>query len=151
MKRTIVAATLLLACLSISGGCSGYILRGRVVEGSYSAILVVSEDDSRLDRPGIEGAQLTLYRDPDTLGKTLAGRGTSDPEGYIAMEIAGFGAGFLDEQWLLQVYRSGFQSLEDLVDLPSSKKMRILVMLPTGRSVKPPPMEDLYKLPEQYR
>jgi hypothetical protein len=151
INRTTVALTLLVFVLLPLGGCSSYVMHGRVVEGDYAVITVVSEDDSRFDRPGIEGASLTLYRDPTTLGKKLAGKGVSGPDGWVTMEVAGFGVGFLDEQWLLQVYRSGFQSQEDLVRLPSSKKMRILVMLPVGKSVKPPPMEDLYTLPEKYR
>lgn len=142
---------LLLSAVPALGGCGSYVMQGKVVEGSYGAVLIVSAEDTRLDRPGVEGAQLMLYRDPDSLGKKLAARGTSDPDGFLAVEVREFGAGYLDERWLLQVWRSDYQTVEDYVRLPSSKKLRILVMMPSGKSVEPAPMEDLYQLPEQYR
>ncbi len=155
----IVLASLLFSWL-VAAGCGAHRVRGRVVEGDFDFITVVSGSDSRLAAPGIGSTRITFTRDPGRLNATQAGSGVSDPEGSFDIEIDAFGAGWMSEEWLVRAVRSRFGFAEGSVRLPkphSDEQLLITIRRaspeevldferrPSGRS------EDLYREAELWR
>jgi hypothetical protein len=130
MKRPSVAATsfALLACIAslALAGC-GYRLDGKVVDG-FSGVAVVRADDPDARKSGIGGATIELVREPDTMNRAVAARATSDASGRFTLEVNGFGAGWMEEQWLIRVRRSGFETIETDLQLPREPKDRLAVV-----------------------
>jgi hypothetical protein len=155
--------SLLLLLLSLSlfaAACGGHRVRGRVVEGDFDFIAVVSGSDSRLASPGIGSTRITFTRDPGRLNAQQVGSGVSDPEGSFDIEIDAFGAGWMSEEWLVRAVRSRFGFAEGTVRLPkphSDEQLLITIRRaspeevldferrPSGRG------EDLYREAEQWR
>ena len=113
MRRTRWTGIGLALGLLVAGlpGCIGpYKLRGRVIEGPSPAMYFVPEDSPELDGLGVTGVQFSVYRDPNSLGRKLAGGGRSGPGGDAVIEIRGFGTGWLDESWQFLAVRSGYET-----------------------------------------
>jgi hypothetical protein len=69
------------------------------------------------------------------MNRAVAARATSDSSGRFELEVDGFGAGWMEETWLLRARRNGFETVEQEVDLPSDPKGRVMLLrLPRGRS-----------------
>jgi hypothetical protein len=127
-----------LAVLSLMGalvlaGC-GYRLDGKVVDG-FGGVSIGRADDAEARKSGIGGATVELVREPDTMNRTVAARATSDSSGRFTLEVNGFGAGWMEEQWLIRVRRSGFETIETDVQLPREPKDRLaIVTMARGKS-----------------
>jgi hypothetical protein len=117
---------LLLAALAGSG-CV-YKVEGRVIEGDADFVTVVRSNDPRLAGRGIGGARLSFTRDPFKLNRQEVAQGVSDGDGDFSIPIDAFGAGWLEEQWLVRALRSGFGYSESVVAMPRSGE-RLLIML----------------------
>lgn len=122
-----------LAGALVLAGC-GYRLDGRVVDG-FSGVSIGRADDPDARKSGIEGATVELVREPDTMNRAVAARATSDSSGRFTLEVNGFGAGWMEEQWLIRVRRSGFETIETDVQLPREPKDRLaIVTMARGKS-----------------
>jgi hypothetical protein len=132
VKIAAPAATALALALS---GCT-YQLHGRAVEG-FGSIEVT--DPSHIDannRP-VQGARIELIRDHSTGNRERVASATSASDGTFILTVDAFGAGWMEEEWLLRASRSGFQNVEVATHLPASAGGRLLlVTLAKGRSEK---------------
>ena len=137
MKRPSVAATsfaILAFTASLALAGCGYRLDGKVVDG-FSGVAIGRADDPDARKSGIGGATIELVREPDTMNRAVAARATSDASGRFTLEVNGFGAGWMEEQWLIRVRRSGFETIETDVQLPREPKDRLaLVTMARGKS-----------------
>lgn len=125
----------LLAMILSLGGCA-YRLEGRAVEGSFDGAAVVPSN-SEVMGSHIPQARIQLWRDPDSLGRTLAAEAQSGSDGRFVLEIAAFGAGWLDEQWSIRVTRVGYTGLEQHFKLPMKPDDVVLeITLTPGRESK---------------
>ena len=121
-----------------AAGCSSYQLRGKVVEGSVSQILIVDQDDPRLDQPGLANATVEVTVDPQTLARKPLPAQTTAGDGSFAVPIDEIGAGTLEYQAGLIIQRRQYQTAHEILAVPSGGK-RVLVTLARGadRFVRP--------------
>jgi hypothetical protein len=98
-----------------------------VVDG-FGGASVVREGDEEARKSGIPGVTIELVRDAGTMNRAVAARATSDSSGRFELEIDGFGAGWMQEPWLLRARRNGFETVEQEVDLPGDPKGRVMVL-----------------------
>lgn len=127
------ARILAVAALAALAGCT-YTMPGKVVDGFGSA-MVDTPDNPDARKGGIPGATIELIRDPDTMNRARVAQATSRADGRFDLVVDSFGAGWMEEKWLLRVRRSGYESVEMEVDLPSSTSGRLLVVgMARGRS-----------------
>jgi hypothetical protein len=140
---------LCLAGLVAAPGCSTYVIKGNVISGGVSDMIFVEQGDGRLREPPLAGARITVQRDPDKLSRKMAGTDLSDAHGRFVISLDEFGAGWMDEKWLIQATKPGFKTATAMPRLePHTKKMRLLVILAPGLSTNPAEDDDLM---EQYR
>jgi len=142
-----------LAGIALLGGCSsGYALRGKVVEGGISTIAAVDRADDRLAEQGVGDVQIRVYRDPGRLSQELAATGVSHADGSFEIAISAFGAGWMDEEWLIQTYREGYANAETVMRLPGDTVRRpVLIQLRRGAASPMRGREDLMEEIERYR
>lgn len=121
-----------LAC-AIAAGCA-YRLEGKVVEG-FGSVTVGRGADPDAALRGVPGATVELVRDAGSMRRSVAARATSGADGRFALDVDGFGAGWMEERWELRARRSGFENVESEVDLPGSPSGRLMVVsMHRGRS-----------------
>lgn len=134
LRRLLIltAATLLGGMLT---ACSGgvYRVQGRVIEGPRSMVLVVPDDDPRLQQPGVAGAAIDLMIDPQSLGRKPGGSEVSMPDGSFAVPVSQFGAGLLEFQLGVTAFRNGYSPTEQTVVMPNFNK-RLLIMMIKGHN-----------------
>jgi hypothetical protein len=145
---------LLAACVAaatILAGC-GYTLRGKVVRGDVSSVEIVHEIDPRMKAAGLANAEVLVHRDPKTLNRRLVGRDYTDASGRFTMHLGEFGAGWMEEQWLVQSWLTGYQNAEALTKLPSKgSKWMLLVTLAPGQSVPVQTQDDFMRDYERFK
>jgi len=147
-----LTAMVLCAAVVLSGCATGYVLKGRAIEAGYTDVAVVPGSDDRLDKAGggIEGVRIRVHRDPGHLNQQLVATGRTSANGSFAIPIDAFGAGWMDEQWLIQVERSGFRSGAMTLRLPTGDR-RLLVTMSPGTSTPHEDKEDLWEQYERYK
>jgi hypothetical protein len=124
-----------MAACCCAWGC-GYTLHGRVVEGAGSADITVDTNVDAHNRP-VPGARIELIRDPKTANRERVATAVSSKDGTFALTVESFGAGWMQEEWVIRISRKGFQNVETMTELPASTNGRLLlVMLAKGRSEK---------------
>jgi hypothetical protein len=129
-----LAFAVLIAAFTLLPGC-GYTLRGKVVRGETSSIEMVHEIDPRLKAPGIMNAEVMVRRDPKSPHPEMVGRTRTGDEGNFAMNIGQFGAGWMEEQWLVQAGMTGFTNAQQMSKLPpSGGKWQLLITLGPGQA-----------------
>jgi len=139
------------ALAAVLGGCGSYTLRGRVIAGEASYILVVDKDDPALaGGAGVQGAIVTLSTDPQRLNREVVGSAVSGPDGWFDTPFDKLGGGVLEYDAGVRVTRSGYQSTEHFFRLPGSSK-RVLVVLAPGRDLPGTEREDPYETYKRYR
>ena len=150
MARTLVLAGASLGALA-AGGCGGYGLYGKVVRGEVSDVELLYATDPRLDAQGIPNAEVLVHRDPDSLGRYVAGRDRTGTTGDFTILMDEFGAGWMQEEWLVQASKAGYQNAEMVMKLPAkSSKWRLLITLAPGAAA-PVEAEDLMEDLERFR
>ena len=126
---------LLVITSALFGGCStSYSLEGRAVLGELSMVTFVSPDDPVLEiADAAEGARISLVRDPDRLNRKEAASVTSRRDGWFAMPVKSFGAGWMDERWEVQA-TLGSRVAREMIDLPgpNSDKIMLVIIGPGG-------------------
>jgi len=145
----VCVTTVLLTMLALASGCqSGYVLRGKVVAGPRSAVMVVPEDDPRLAGPGIDGATVELTMDPRSLGRKKLASSVAMGDGGFQIPINEFGAGVLEYELGAVVQQEGFQTAEGVFMLPPGGQ-QLLVILARGHDTYQAPEDPLKDL-ERY-
>lgn len=119
--------------LGLAGGC-GYSIQGRVIAGSYSTMGFVGSDDPGLAKSGVDAVRITLERDPTKPNRAMVAEIVSGPDGRFSLPVDAFGAGWMDEEWLIRASRPGYEAVESILRLPSGKQ-RLLIRLSPGNSV----------------
>lgn len=126
--------------------CSGYSMSGRVVEGDFGSISFIAAGASDELEVPIEGATVSLIRDPESLGREEVARATTRADGSFLMPVEAFGAGYLQEQWLVRVRHPQYQIVESFTGLPKEDSgLELLVIMPQGA-----PVDSNDNLMEQY-
>jgi len=140
----------MLLLILFAGGCQSYALRGRVVEGTRSQVLVVDADDPRLAGPGapagIGGASVSFMLDPERAGHKSLGGSFTDADGSFQYPVDEVGAGFLEYGLGVTARAAGKSPAQDSMPMPAGDK-RLLIMLAPGRDNLPResdnPMNDI--------
>ncbi len=149
--RPIVALISVMLVIALSG-CGGYVLRGKVVRGITTDAYLVSADDSRLNDEGVSDVKIVVWRDPNRLNRQRVADGRSGPDGSFTIPIREFGAGWMEEQWMIEIFRTGYQTGSATMTLPGSpSKTPLIVTIAPGPSSPlqaPDPLMDQY---ERYR
>ncbi len=140
---------LAVACLATVGGCQTYVIEGRVVEGRFGDMTFVRPDDPRLDDPAITNVRVTVDRDPDSLSRRQVGTQITDARGRFEIPLGEFGAGWMDEQWLLRAFKNGYQTVSTTLRLPRGSGRRLLIIMTPGQSEDSP--EDWREQYERFR
>lgn len=125
------AAVLALVMLSQLWGCVAYQLRGKVIDGTTSSIMVVDQDDPRLKEPGIGAAQVSLTLDPKKLSRKLAGTTATQDDGTFELPVSEPGAGMLEYEALVIARFPKMAPAVRFMSLPGSDK-RLLITLAPG-------------------
>ena len=148
-RRRALLLLLMLLPAAVLSGCGGYRLEGVVYEGDYGDIFFVdAAAPVHQDSDVVAGAEIRLHRDAGRPNQQLVASGRSDDGGRIVLSLKQFGAGWMQEQWLIQVTRRGYETIERVVTLPSSRrKQKLVVVLREGQSLAPvggrvDPLED---------
>ena len=136
--------------LAVSGGC-GYRLSGTVIEGPTPGLLVVNDDDPRLDEPGMGGAIITLTLDPQRLDARHLGSFVTDRYGRFDVPINETGAGFLEYDLDVLCRLAGYQAVQQRVRLPGSGKRLLIIMAPGRDTFRTDPdiLDQTLRLGEQ--
>ena len=144
---------MILAWTFLLTGCGGgYVITGRVVEGGFGSAQFVKADDAELVEPGLPHASISVYRDANRPNQRLITKGRTNEHGMIEIPINEFGAGWMQETWLIEVVKHGYETVQTVIELPSSgKDMRLLVVLAPGVSVPPKKAEDLWEEYERFK
>jgi hypothetical protein len=153
MIRSVLRFTLAALAASLVGGCGGpYVLSGRAVEGGFAMAEFVEAGDEQLSGPGVAQASIKVYRDPTNPNRALIARGRSDSSGDFSMELDAFGAGWMEEHWLIEVVKPGYETIEQFVTLPPNERgRRLLVLMRPGTSIPPRDPNELWDEYERYR
>lgn len=130
--RLLVVALLGLFALGLVGCGEPYQLRGKVISGDYSAVMVVPADDPRFEGEGIAGARLHLQRDPGRPNRITLNEDFSQSDGSFAVEVDKFGAGWAEMDVGLFVRRRGYAPAFSSFNLPW-ESFRVLVVMTPGR------------------
>jgi len=100
-----------------------------------SGVSLVNAGDPQLAQPGIANAWVAVYRDPMNPNPSLAAGRLSATDGTVVCPLKGWGAGWMQENWLVEAKLAGYQDATTMIALPAdSKKVWILVTLAPGMS-----------------
>jgi hypothetical protein len=151
---------MLIGLLAIVGammcaGCNTYTLKGKVVRGDVSSIELVHEMDPRIKPQtagGIPHVEVRVFRDPNTMNKHMSGRERTGNDGNFSINLGDFGAGWMQEQWLVQAALYGFENANYMGSLPSkNSKTRLLITLAPGTFTPSEESADYMQDYEQFK
>ena len=142
-----------LAFAALLQGCGTYTLMGKVMEGDVSGATFVPADDPRIALPGVGGAQVSILRDPDSLGREIAGSTVADSYGLFELPVEGVGAGWMVEAWLIRAERIGYATAAANISLPANpKRYSLLITIRRGgTSSLDTENENLWEEVERYK
>ncbi|MCC7407248.1 MAG: hypothetical protein IT442_04200 [Phycisphaeraceae bacterium] len=124
----------LLAMCVVATGCAKPGIRGLVIEGRPGGMAVLEPGDKQIkdvERYGLAGAVIEVTIDPHSGNPERLGAYKTDDQGRFAAPVDKIGAGLLEYEVGLLVYREGFEPQWKVMKLPSSKKV-VLVTLEPG-------------------
>ncbi len=141
------------ASVFMLAGCGGgYLLQGKAVSGDFASVMFLPADDEMLASTGVGKARLTVYRDAGRPNQSLVATGISDGRGGVSISLDAFGAGWMQEQWLIEVVKPGFETIESIVTLPPAEQgMQMLIIMSPGQSLPPRGLDTLWDEAERYR
>jgi hypothetical protein len=136
IRAALVKGAGALALVAVLTGC-GYHLSGRVVEGGFDSVDMLPKSQAAdVGGAPLVGAMVELYRDPQTPKRKLVGTARTDDRGEFTMVLQDFGAGWMEERWLVRIRRNGYKGAEQTVELPGSPDgWRMVGTLTRGRAV----------------
>jgi hypothetical protein len=144
-------ALLLLLLFATGVGC-GRTIQTRVVKGEITTVGFVPTASPGLDGPGVSGVRITFTRDPTSPGRKVIAEATTDERGAVAVQLDSFGAGMLEEEWLVEAYAPGYETASQILRLPfDGSGNRLLITLVPGRAVRPARPDDYLQDYERYR
>lgn len=136
--RVAVSSAFLITVCFLLTGCGGYQLRGRVIEGETSAVVVVEPDDPRLHDHGLASVSISGRLDPRSLKRQPLPPGLTRDDGTFAISVDATGAGFLEYEVALEFDRRGFvPTVVSRIPLPPPGK-RLLVVMTSGVGKRAP-------------
>lgn len=142
--RLYMLSTLFISALTLVG-CDSFIIQGKVVQGSSGTMHFVSDDNTGLESLGLEGAKITVYRDPDSLGSIVAGTAVSDDQGRFVIKLDAFGAGWMLEQFRIVAQRQGYANVLWQQSLSAEhEQQRLLIIMGLGFA-EPVSRDELWK------
>jgi hypothetical protein len=148
-----VGVALLLMGVWSAWGCGAYQLRGKVVAGLSSSVEVVSSGDARLDGPGIAGARVEGWIDPERLDRERLPARTSGPDGGFAIPVSSTGAGLLEYEVWVSASAPQRAAASASLGLPGADRRLLITLGPgDGRSRQRygDPMRETLELAEPY-
>ena len=138
----------MLTCLS-TVGCGAYRLRGTILDGQLSAVLLVDHDDPRLKQVGLGGAVIELTLDPNSMHPRPLGAAMTGRDGEFDIPIDQAGAGVLEYQLGIMCRLDGYRTIWQIIQLPSSKRQLLIIMTPGPHGApgpsRVPPNQDILK------
>jgi hypothetical protein len=136
--RRLAGRAALLAVLAVLTGCGGYRVQVVAIESSVADARFVDADRVPADALPVGDARVTMYRDPGSLRESAAGDVRTSSDGRGTLRIDGFGAGWMDEQWRIEVTAPGHEAVSVIRRLPGSgERLILLVELRSGASSLP--------------
>ncbi|MBL9141467.1 MAG: hypothetical protein JNK53_06325 [Phycisphaerae bacterium] len=133
--RVLAMASGLAASVLLASGCA-YTLEGRALEGHGSIEITDSAGGDNLGQP-VAGVRIDLIRDPYTMNRTQVATAVSGKDGRFKLTVGAFGAGWMEEEWIVRASRSGYSNIEAPLSLPGSTGGRLMVVsIARGRSGK---------------
>ena len=143
---------LVLLGFATATGCSSYVIKGTVIPGAVSDMTFVESNDSRLREPPVSNVRITVQRDPNDLSRQMVGTDVSDAHGRFVITLDEFGAGWMDEVWLIRATKGGFKNTTSMQRLDADKRhQRLLIIMAPGLSSVPQDQEDLMEEFREYR
>lgn len=143
-----------LAAVVLAGmGCESYQLRGKVVSGVSSSIEVVGRGDERLKGPGIGGARVEGWIDPQRLDREQLPSRTTAADGTFALPVSATGAGLLEYDVWLTASAVRRRAASSTFRLPGSDRRVLITLGPgDGRPVSRygDPLRETLELAEPY-
>ncbi len=125
----------LIAVVSVLGGCGSYVIEGQVIRDGYPDISFVSSGEKVQSNNSIPAASISIFRDPDSLGREQVGTAKSRTDGTFNLTVDSFGAGFLEEKFSIRAVRNGYDDVEVTLRLPGSPGgKRLIVRMVPGAS-----------------
>lgn len=149
--RRLVPLAVLIVFVFAAQACSPYQLKGKVVRGDYTAVIVTDADDPRFAQEGVPGATLHLQADPGRVNRKTLATGVSEPDGSFALPVSEPGAGLLIFDVGLFARRRGFAPAEGYFQLPPGGSRVLVVMAPGDDRETGERRENLRDLADQYR
>jgi len=134
-------------------GCGSYKLRGKVVEGPLSAVVVTNAKDPRFTEIPMPGVRVNAMLDPDSLNRKDMGTVVTDREGWFELEIDEFGAGALEYDVRVIARMRDYEPAVHSMRLPSRNKVLLIMMAP-GEDRLPQSeglLEETLRETERYR
>ncbi len=144
-----IVRAVMLVWLAGTAGCKTYVLQGTVVQAEIAAMTLVDPGDARLAGPPLANVRISVERDPDKLAREMVGTSLSDTRGRFVIPLDQFGAGWMDEQWLIRAFKQGYETTSTQLRLNMYEDQRLLIMMPPGVSWKP--SEDWREQYERFR
>lgn len=143
-------ALLVMAVAAMAGGCASYAVRGAVIGGSQSMVVLVRKDDPRVKvANGLTDVSLSFSLDPRSLGSKPLGSTVTRSDGTFEMPVDVFGAGTLEYELGVLARGAGYDSAQGMVPMPSGDQ-RVLVIMARGRDRYVAPEDPLRDI-ERYR
>jgi hypothetical protein len=136
--RTDLRWPIMALCLAALAGCRTYVLQGTVVRSDVPEMAFVTPDDPRLTEPGVSNVRISIERDPDKLSREMVGTALSDSRGRFTIPVDRFGAGWMDEVWMIRAFRQGYQTVVSRQRLSIYDDQRLLILMPAGPAEAPP-------------
>ncbi len=129
MRMAFVTSALTLGTCLLSG-CSGYVLKGKVIEGPRSQVLIVKQSDPRLGSAGVPEVSLRLTLEPQSLGRKVLASEHSTQDGTFALPVGELGAGVLDYEFAVLARAPGYSGAEQSFRLPAPGKCLLIILAP---------------------
>ncbi len=141
-----------LCSVVLLSGCSAYKLRGKVIEGEISYVMVLPADDPRFEEgAGLAGVRVRLQNNPERLNKKMIGETVSDSTGEFSLSVSEVGVGFLTYDVGLGARRKGYQSVVHSFRLPPSGQRVLIMLAPGDPGAEWLGDDDLYEQYKQFR
>ena len=150
MSRWLSMLCLTLGTATGLPGCAAYHLRGVVVPGETPGMFALENDDTQLNRPGLDGAVLQLTLDPSAMHPKSLGSVTTDKHGKFDVPIDAIGAGMFEYELEIVCRAAGYKSQLAKMPLPSAKRQLLIRMQP-GRDtgpLRPDTMQETLEMSE---
>lgn len=132
-------------------GC-GYTLTGKVLRGDASGVDLIHDIDQRHKQQGLANVEVVVRRNPKDARPELVGRTRTDAAGNFSMNIKEFGAGWMEEQWLVQARLAGYQNASTVMKLPAkNSKWGLLITLAPGTATPLDAQEEIIEDLERFK